>query len=134
MQKRTPDQIETTALQPFVGPVIKELSRLRDNRQLSTVCRDQLGGLAVARLTEIITGKRLITGYYLGLLIQGKVIYMDHILQGKGIEDMPEDLQPLLKRLSMPTDLVNLCFELRDAGITVDQIKNQLNILLDLRK
>jgi len=131
--KRKQEQAATRALEKLKGPVIRELRHLIDTRQASHVCRTRLNGLQPSRITEIASGKRPLTPYYLTLFIEKGIVTMDHVLQGKTIEDMPEDLQPVLERLMMPLETVRLFLAVKEKGMSYDEINDHFKYLLKLK-
>ena len=64
-------------------PVIKILSVLRKKRALRRTCREKLDNMNPARLTEILNGDRVLSSHYLNILLQGGVLTIDDILDGR---------------------------------------------------
>jgi len=99
---------ETKILREYKQPVIKILKDLAEHRQLSKVCKENLNGMQPGRLTELHTGVRELTPFYLGKLIQGDIVTIEQILQGKKIEDLPADDQIVFQRLAMSEKFIKL--------------------------
>ena len=106
MPEKRPIDRETVILRKYKEPVIKELERLRDARLLRQTCMEKLNNMAPARLTEIITGERELTYYYLGRLIQGGVVDLNKILAGRKLESLPKEDRLLLTKLTLTDEFV----------------------------
>jgi len=120
---------ETKILRKYKEPVIRELIRLRSHREMSQVCREKLGGIATARLTELIQGKRELTMYYLGKFLRGGIVNLKQILAGRKMEDLPYEDRALLRKLAMRDDLAVLIGEFEDDGFDVyEHLKNIRNM------
>lgn len=117
---------ETVVLRKYKEPVIRMLKELADNRQLSKVCRENLGGMKTERLTEIHTGARELTPYYLGKLVQGGLVSLPNILQGKRLEDLPEEDQVVLKKIFQTDEEANAVWRLKAKGINIVALASQL--------
>ena len=116
MAKREPEK-ETKVLAKYAEPVRRKIQELADQRLLADVCKKQLGGLNKARLSEIGTGSRPLTLYYLSKLINGGIMSLDQVLQGRKIVDLPPEDQEVMNRLELPQEDVNLLAKLRAKGI-----------------
>ena len=117
---------ETVILRKYKEPVIRALKDLADKRQLTDVCRGTLGGMKTTRLTEIHTGVRELTPYYLVKLAKGGIVSLDSILQGRKLEDLPREDRVLLMKIFAPDEETELLWEARAKGINVAAYLRQL--------
>lgn len=115
MTKRRPDQ-ETLILRKYKKPVLQELDALRANRKMRSVCREKLNNMNPARLTEILNESRELTFYYLGKFINGGIVSLEQILQGKKLEDLPKEDRALLRKLATKDDDIELIWEAEKHG------------------
>jgi len=104
--------------------VVRELVRIRDTPggSLRRVCRERLGGLNPARLTEIIQGDREVTTYYLALLMRGGVMSVEKILAGRDPEQLSQEEQDVIERLSLDQEEVSLLSRLKRRGFDMKSI------------
>lgn len=121
---------ETRIIKKYASPVLAELRRLASDRLLSAICRDKLGGMKSSRLTELHSESRPLTPYYLGKLIQGEVVTIEQILQGKKISELPKEDQLLFRKLSMDDRFVELFGEYQDKG-KLEKLKKLMEISLE---
>ena len=121
---------ETKIIGKYKKPVLDILRQICENRQASTVCREKLGGMKSSRITELHTETRQLTSYYLGKLIQGEVVTIEQILQGKKISELPKDDQALFRKLSMDDQFVELYGRYQDKG-KLDKLKKLMEISLE---
>lgn len=115
-----PTDKETIILRKYKKPVIQILKDLRERRLLRETCRDALGGMNPARLTELIKGDREVTSYYLSKFLQGGIVSVKQLLQGKKLEDLPEADRVLIEKLSLDDSIVKSISEIRSMGVDVD--------------
>ena len=113
----------TVILRKYKKPVINALKDLREKRLLRETCRERLGNINPARLTELIKGDRELTTYYVALLLKGGVVNLKQLLQGKKIEKLPEPERSLFEWFSLQDspNTVRLISESKTLGIDVDK-------------
>jgi len=121
---------ESKILQKYKKPVLDILREICETRQASRICREKLGGMQSSRITELHTEDRALTSYYLGKLIQGGVVSIEQILQGKKISDLPKEDQSLFRKLSMDDKFVELYGQYQDKG-KLDKLKKLMEISLE---
>jgi hypothetical protein len=114
------------ALEQFAPRVREILRKYRAKRQLSKIANRL--GFHGARLTEMITKdgngdyKRRITPYYLAKFIDGGVINVHQILNGRKLEDLPDRARIFFERMSLSRETIRLVVEAKTRGIDVDRL------------
>ena len=117
---------ETVLLRKYKEPVIRILKDLRDRRELSHVAKEKLDGMKTVRLTEIHTGARELTPYYLAKFAKGGIVSLDSILQGRKLEDLPREEKILLMKIFAPDEETELLWEAKNKGVNVVAYLRQL--------
>ena len=102
---------DTRIIKKYSKPVLDLLRDFAQQRQLSRICREKLNGMKSSRLTELHTGARPLTSYYLGKLLQGEVVTIDQILQGKKLKDLPIEDQRVLRKMALDDESIDLIGE-----------------------
>ena len=94
-------------------PIVqRELMRLKDERKLSEVAKRLR--LHNNRLTELLSGQRKLSAYYLSMLIGGRIVEIEQILQGRKLEELAEEDQLFLQRLIVDDETIKLLSEIND--------------------
>lgn len=120
MRKTDYDTDNQLIAKKFAHQIIAHLQAMAERKELSEASR--IMGIQVSRLSEMAKGKRTISTYYLGKMLEKGIISMDHILQGKKIEDLSEEEQMLLYKLRISNDLVRLLMKAENDNKDVVQI------------
>lgn len=120
------DQEQVDALQEFAPKVREILRGYRKKRQLSAIATNL--GFHAARLAEMINKdgkgnyKRPITPYYLAKFIDGGIMTVEEILDGRRLEDIPERPRMFFERMILSRKTINLVVEAQSRGIDVDKL------------
>ena len=120
------DKKQVDALEEFASKVREILGEYRSERKLSYIAKKL--GVQPARLTEMITKdgngeyKRRITPYYLAKFIDGGVMNVEQILNGRRLEDVPERVRLFFERMILSRKTINLVVEAQQRGIDVDRL------------
>jgi hypothetical protein len=94
-------------------PIVqRELMRLKDERKLSEVAKRLR--LHNNRLTELLSGQRKLSAYYLSMLIGGRIVEIEQILQGRKLEELAEEDRLFLQRLIVDDETIKLLSEIND--------------------
>ena len=116
--------LDTNRFNSKYGPIVRAmLMELKNERRLSEAARK--ARLPRSRLSEILSGSRSVTPYYLSRLIGGKVLSIEAVLRGKdvdSIEDAEERLFFLRQR--MDDELVQLVHDVGE-----DKVRAMLKIM-----
>ena len=118
------DKKQVDALEEFASKVREILGEYRSERKLSYIAKKL--GVQPARLTEMITKdgngeyKRRITPYYLAKFIDGGVMNVEQILNGRRLEDVPERVRLFFERMILSIKTIDLVVEAQRRGIDVD--------------
>lgn len=120
---------ETIILRKYKNPVLKILQDLTDKRLMTKTCREDLDGMQSSRISEILSGERELTFYYLTRFISGGIMDIRHILQGRKISDLPKADQEVFKRLSLDQEMIDLMYAAIEAGQDPEAIKTILRAL-----
>ena len=120
------DQEQIDALEEFAPKVREILRGYRKKRQLSVIATRL--GFHGARLAEMINKdsngnyKRRISPYYLAKFIEGGIMTVEEILEGRRLEDIPERLRMFFERMILSRKTINLVVEAQRRGIDVDTL------------
>ena len=120
------DQEQIDALEEFAPKVREILRGYRKKRQLSAIATRL--GFHGARLAEMIhkdgngNYKRRISPYYLAKFIDGGIMTVEEILDGRRLEDIPERLRMFFERMILSRKTINLVVEAQRRGIDVDTL------------
>jgi len=120
------DQEQIDALEEFAPKVREILRGYRKKRQLSAIATRL--GFHGARLAEMINKddkgeyKRRISPYYLAKFIEGGIMTVEEILDGRHLGDIPERSRMFFERMILPRKTINLIVEARRRGIDVDKL------------
>ena len=120
------DQEQIDALEEFAPKVREILREYRKKRQLSTIATRL--GFHAARLAEMINKdsngdyKRRISPYYLAKFIEGGIMTVEEILDGRHLKDIPERPRIFFERMILPRKTISLIVEARRRGIDVDKL------------
>ena len=120
------DKNQIDALEEFAPGVREILREYKAKRQLSSIAK--LLGIHPARLTEMITKdgngeyKRRITPYYLAKFIDGGIMNIHQILNGRKLEDIPERARLFFERTILSRETIDLVVEAQRRGIDVDKL------------
>jgi hypothetical protein len=106
----------------YKSPVIDLLKDLRDQRLVRKTCRERLGNLKPARISEMISGVTDVSSYYVALFIKGRIMTIEQILQGKRISDLPEEDQVLFQRLMLDDEEVRLIVKAKQKGVSLKTV------------
>ena len=124
------DQGQVDALEEFAPQIREILRNFRAKRQLSAVAR-QLG-FHQSRLTEMITKnengeyKKRITPYYVAKFLDGGIMNVSQILQGRKLEDLPDRPRLFFERMILSRKTLNLVIEAQRRGIDLDRILKEM--------
>ena len=120
------DQEQIDALEEFAPKVREILRGYRKKRQLSAIATSL--GFHGARLAEMINKdtngdyKRRISPYYLAKFIEGGIMTVEEILDGRHLKDIPERSRMFFERMILSRKTINLVVEARRRGIDVDKL------------
>ena len=103
-------------------PVIRILSVLRKRRELRRTCREKLDKMNPARLTEILNNDRELSSHYLNLLLQGGVVTIDDILDGRSNSFFTNKEIALLFRLALDDETAILIGRAQQEGVDVKSL------------
>ena len=124
------DNVQIDALGEF-APRIREILRdYRAKRQLSSVAKKL--GFHQSRLTEMITKnekgeyKKRITPYYVAKFLDGGVMSVSQILQGRKLEDLPDRPRIFFERMILSRKTLRLVIETQRRGIDLDRILQEI--------
>ena len=113
------------------APRVREILRnYRDKRQLSAVAR-QLD-FHQSRLTEMITKnengeyKKRITPYYVAKFLDGGIMSVSQILQGRKLEDLPDRPRLFFEHMILSRKTLKLVIEAQRRGIDLDRILHEM--------
>lgn len=81
---------------------------------------------AKQRLSELRSGRRELTFYYLQMLINGGVMTVDQILNKRKFEDCSKDEQVIIGKLMLSDEVVSLLLECRDKKLNVTKFLRSL--------
>ena len=121
-------------LEAFAPRVREILEGFRDRRRLSAIARNL--GFNVARLTEMITRdesgafRRKVTPYYLAKFIEGGVMTVEEILDGRALDDLDEQSRLFFERMVLSRRTIRLVAEAQQRGVDVDRL---LETILEAR-
>jgi len=110
----------------FKSIIMRELLRLKQQRRLKHVCKDQLRGLNPSRLSEIIHGSRKLTFYYLGILLNGGVVSIQELHAGKKLDELSSEERDFLIRMTLSEELIELIEKTRIKGISIEKLLKTL--------
>lgn len=113
---------EVDILRKYKAPVIKALNNLKKQRSISKICREYLNGMNPSRITEILSGRRELTPYYLRKFTGAGIVDLEQILDGKSFANLPEDDQVLFQRLVIDDETIRLLLAVKKKGIDIMQI------------
>ena len=120
------DQEQIDALEEF-APKVRELLRgYRKKRKLGSIATRL--GFHAARMAEMLNKdgngdyKRRISPYYLAKFIDGGVMSVEEILDGRRLEDIPERTRMFFERMILSRKTINLVVEAQRRGIDVDKL------------
>ncbi|MGV7224803.1 MAG: hypothetical protein ACQ9MH_25205 [Nitrospinales bacterium] len=128
--KHTEDQSQLDALAEFAPRVRKILRSYRDKRQLSSIAR-QLG-FHQSRLTEMISKnekgeyKTRITPYYIARFIEGGMMSVDQIMDGRNLEELPIRPRMFFERMMVSRSTLRLVIETKRRGINLERILQEM--------
>ena len=120
------DQEQIDALEEFAPKVREILRGYRKKRQLSAIATRL--GFHAARLAEMINKdgngeyKRRISPYYLAKFIEGGIMTVEEILDGRHLKDVPEQTRVFFERIILSRKTINLVVEAQRRGIDVDKL------------
>ena len=120
------DQEQIDALEEFAPKVREILRGYRKKRQLSAIATRL--GFHAARLAEMINKdsngdyKRRISPYYLAKFIEGGIMTVEEILDGRHLGDIPERASMFFERMILSRKTINLVVEAQRRGIDVDTL------------
>ena len=106
----------------YKGPVISILEDLRDQRLVRKTCRERLGNLKPARISEMISGVTDISSYYVALFVKGRIMTIEQILQGRRLEDLPKDDQTMFQRLMLDDEEIQLIVKAKAKGVSLKTV------------
>ncbi|MBW2021046.1 MAG: hypothetical protein JRI65_13800 [Deltaproteobacteria bacterium] len=106
----------------YKAPVVKVLKELRAKRELRKVCREKLKDMNPARLSEMISGKTDVSSYYVGMFINGGIMTLDYILQGKEIRDLAKEDRRIFIRLALDDETVDMIGDLEEKEISLKSV------------
>ena len=124
------DKNQIDALEEFAPKVREILRAYKAKRKLSYISKRL--GIHPARLTEMITKdgngeyKRRITPYYLAKFIDGGIMNVHQILNGRKLEDIPERAGLFFERMILSRETIQSVVEAQRRGINVDKILKEL--------
>ena len=120
------DREQNDAFKEFAPKVREILRGYRKKRQLSAIATRL--GFHGARLAEMLhkdgdgNYKRRISPYYLAKFIDGGIMTVEEILDGRRLEDIPERSRMFLERMILSRKTINLVVEAQRRGIDVDKL------------
>ncbi|MFC1825308.1 hypothetical protein ACFL9T_21565 [Thermodesulfobacteriota bacterium] len=124
--KYAEDQEQLDALEEFAPKVREILRGYRKRRQLGSIASRL--GFHAARLAEMINKngngnyKRPISPYYLAKFIEGGIMTVEEILDGRRLKDIPERPRLFFERMILSSKTINLVVEAQRRGIDVDKL------------
>ena len=129
--KRLFDQeISADSLAEFAPRVREILRQYRNKRKLASIAK-QLG-FHPSRLTEMIRKdgngeyKLIVTPYYLAKFIEGGIVDVEDLLQGRRLEDLSENNRLFFERMMVPRETLRLVIEARQRGINIERILKEI--------
>ena len=111
---------QTDIIKAFAPMIISRLREMADKKELSSAAR--VMNIQVSRLSEMASGDRKISAHYLGKLFKGGFITLEHILQGRKLEDLTDDEQEVLFTLRMKKSLTRLLMEYEKRNMDAEAI------------
>ena len=103
----------------YKAPVIRILEDLRDQRIVRQVCRERLGDMKPARISEMISGATDISTYYVAKFIQGGIMTIEQILAGRDLSKLPEQDQMVFLRLMIDEEELVLINKIKQKGVSL---------------
>jgi len=101
----------------------RELWRLKGERgAIARLLRESPISLTPNRISELMTGRREITWYYFMRLVRGGFVEKEQLLQGRRLDDLPEEEQVILDQLEDSPRLRKLMREARRRGIDLEAL------------
>jgi len=124
------DHAQIDALEEF-APKIREILRgYRAKRQLSSIAKKL--GFHHSRLTEMITKnengeyKKRITPYYVAKFLDGGIMSVSQLLQGRKLEELPDRPRIFFERMILSRKTLRLVIEAQRRGIDLDRILQEI--------
>ena len=120
------DQEQVDALEEFAPRVREILREYREKRQLTSIATRLR--FHPARLAEMINKngngkyKRRISPYYLAKFIDGGVMSVDRLLNGRRLEELPDRARLFFERMILSRKTIGLVVEAQRRGLDVDLI------------
>lgn len=112
---------EAEIVNKYADILIQKLEHIKETRNLSEFCRDNLKNISPSRIYEFLNGKK-ITAQYMSVFMDAEVITLKELLREKALSDLPKDEQIVLKRLTIKPEIVDLICFLEERGVDVTQI------------
>ena len=131
-----PEDVSTDDMLEAFAPRVRELLEgFRDRRRLSAIARDL--GFNVSRLTEMISRdengeyRRKVTPYYLIKFIEGGIMSVEEILDGRPLETLQERVRIFFERMVLSRRTIRLVYQAQKRGIDEDRL---LETILEARQ
>jgi len=106
----------------YKSPVIKVLKELCNKRKIRKTCREKLSNLNPARLSEMISGKTDVSSYYVSIFIDGGIMTLEHILQGRAVKDLPKRDRRIFIRLALDDETIDMIGDLEEKEISLKRV------------
>ena len=101
------DKLESTLmLKKYARQVQEQLQGLAAKKEMTAAAKEM--GVQLSRLSEMASGSREITAYYVGKMIKKGIISVEHILQGRPFKDLPKEEQRFLFSLDLDPEMIDL--------------------------
>jgi len=101
------EKLESTLmLQKYAHAIQEQLHELAVKKEMTAAAKAM--GVQLSRLSEMASGSREITAYYVGKMIKKGIISVDHILQGRPFKDLPQEEQRFLFSLDLDPEMIDL--------------------------
>jgi hypothetical protein len=100
--------------------VQRVLMRYRDQNRLSEIANKM--GIHAPRLSELLTGKRKLSYYYLEMFFSKGVMSMDEVLRDVDTSKMPKKDQIIIHKLKMSDDIVEAVVKAQAKGINIAKV------------
>lgn len=71
------------------------------------------------RLSELRSGKRTLSYYFLQLMIDGGVMTVKQILRGRGMDELTGEERDIVLRLTADREILQLLYEAQQEGLDV---------------
>jgi hypothetical protein len=120
MEKEFYREIQERVLKPILNDIstrrgeLTKLARMLESKYFMRHAKN--------RLSELRSGNRELSFFYLNILLKGGVMTVEQILRGRKIEELNDTEREIVLRLSTDSEILQLIYEGQRDGIDVKQL------------